>query len=220
MLWRRILFPILAIIAFVMTSLTVYLRLENHRLSVQAQKLHVENHELQLRKHTNADVQRGKPSVLLDAPISEMTALSFFWFGDMDSHFRLPINFYVVADGDRRLHAVNVNFPRNSETFISAPEMKHLIEGLKALNLYWADSNGTTAFNDALYRNGTEMLDITLVSSNATGKAHIRIANMCDELDRLDSVMPSPRILWQFQTFRRDNGCYINGYDNSVVPPE
>jgi hypothetical protein len=64
------------------------------------------------------------------------------------------------------------------------------------------------------------MLDIPLAGSDATGEAHIRIAMMCDLLGRLDSTMPSPRILWQFRTFRWDNGCEIRGYENHREPVE
>jgi hypothetical protein len=77
-------------------------------------------------------------SALLDAPINEKTALSFFWFGDMDSHFRDPINFFVVPDADPRLHKVDVD--RQVNVFVSAGELKRILEGLKALGLRWADS--------------------------------------------------------------------------------
>ena len=70
----------------------------------------------------------------------------------------------------------------------------------------------------ANHRGGTNMLDITLLGSDATGEAHIRIAQMCDLLGRLDSTMPTPHILWQFRAFRWDNGCEIRGYDNSTIP--
>lgn len=60
-------------------------------------------------------------------------------------------------------------------------------------------------FKGASHRAGTNMLDITLLGSDATGEVHIRIAEMCDLLDRRDSTMPTPRKLWQFRTFRWDN---------------
>jgi hypothetical protein len=75
-------------------------------------------------------------------------------------------------------------------------------------------------FKGASHRAGTNMLDITLLGSDATGEVHIRIAEMCDLLDRLDSTMPTPRKLWQFRTFRWDNGCEIRGYENHSVPAE
>ncbi len=214
---------LLAIVALTMSSLTIYFRVKEQKLAAQNQKLLVEIHDLQLSQGLPTSAQLNKPSVLLDAPITEKTALSFFWFGDMDSHFRNPINFFVVPDADRRLHDVELtDFIKDDQVniFVSAGEMNRILEGLKALGLNWWDSRGREAFKDAYHRRGTDMLDITLVGPDTTGEAHIRIAVMCDLLDRLDSTMPTPRILWQFRTFRWDNGCEIRGYENYPVPPE
>jgi len=98
--------------------------------------------------------------------------------------------------------------------------MQGLIDGLKALDLSWVDSRGREGFINGLKRRDSGFLDITVVSSKATSKTHIRIARMCDQLARLDPSMPSPRILWQFQLFRVDNGCDVPGYNNSIIPPE
>jgi hypothetical protein len=218
---RRVLFLVLVIVALVTSSLAVVFRVEERKLAAQNQRLLDEIHDLQSRQVTPPDASRTKPSVLLNAPINEKTALSFYWFGDMDSHFRDPINFFVVSDADHRMHKVEMpDEDRQVNVFISAGEMKRIFDGLLALALPWADSRGREVFKDKFHRKGTDMLDITLVSSDTTAKTYIRIARMCDQLDRLDSVMPSPRILWQFRTFRVDNGCYIRDYDNSVISPE
>jgi hypothetical protein len=162
-------------------------------------------------------------SSALDSPVTAKTAVSFFWFGDMDSHFRSPINFYVAPEGDRKLNTVVVESagPAGHQwsAFISSSEMQRLIDGLKALDLRWNDFKGREAFKPGLKRADDGFLDITVVSSKATAKAYVRIARMCDELLRLDPAMPSPRILWQFQLFRVDNGCQVPGYNNSVIPP-
>lgn len=157
----------------------------------------------------------------LDAPVTAKTAVSFFWFGDMDSHFRSPINFYVVPDGDPKLHKVVVEATDHQwNAYISASEMQCLIDGLKAFGLRWVDSKGREMFKSGLARTDDGFLDITVVSSTATSKSYIRIARMCDQLSQLDSTMPTPRILWQFQLFRVDNGCRVPGYKNDVIPPE
>jgi hypothetical protein len=187
-------------------------------MAAQYQKLLAKGYQSHLRHGMTGIIQRGSPSALLDAPINEKTALSFYWFGDMDSHFRDPINFFVVPDADPKLHRVVVDSQMNA--FVSAEELKRILQGLKELDLRWGDSRGREVFKDTNHRKGTGMLDITLVGSDATAKAYIRIATMCDHLNRLDSEMPSPRILWQFQTFRWDNGCDIREYDNSAVPSQ
>jgi hypothetical protein len=214
---------VLAIVALVMSSLTVYFRVEEQKLSAQNQKLLIEIHDLQSPQPLPTAAQRGQPSALLDAPITEKTALSFFWFGDMESHFRNPVNFFVVPDADRRLHKVELtDFVTDDQVnmFVSTAEMKRILDGLKSLRLRWSDLRGREEFKGADKRSGTDMLDITLLGPDSTGEAHIRIAEMCDLLDRLDSTMPTPRILWQFRTFRWDNGCEIRGYENYPVPAE
>lgn len=219
---HRIPLLVLVIVALVMSSLAVYFRVEEQKISVQNQKLLIEIHDLQSPQALPAAAQRGQPSALLDAPITEETALSFFWFGDMDSHFRNPVNFFVVPHADQRLHKVEfTDFITDGQVnmFVSAEEMKRILDGLKALGLSWNDFKGREAFKPGRKRTDDGFLDITLVSPKATAKAYIRIARMCDELSRLDPAMPSPRILWQFQLFRVDNGCQVPGYDNSVVPP-
>ena len=169
----------------------------------------------------NATGQRTTKSAVLDAPVTEKTAVSFYWFGDEDSHFRLPINFYVVRDADDRLHRVKWNFPRFVSAFITASEMNELIGRLKGLNLEWFESKRREEFKDGVDRtDGRMILEIAVLSSNSTSRSGIRIAQMCDKLARLDSAMPTPRILWQFQTFRWDNGCEVPGYVNYPVPTE
>lgn len=168
-----------------------------------------------------ATAQTPTRSAVLDSPVTERTAVSFFWFGDMDSHFRSPMNFYVVPDADSRLHKVEVEAGDDQwNAFISASEMQSLIDGLKALDLRWVDFKGREVFKSLFKRTDDGFLDITVVSSKATSKSHIRIARMCNELSRLDSAMPTPRILWQFQNFRVDKGCRVPGFNNNVIPPE
>lgn len=180
---NRILLPVLAIVVLVSSSLAVYLRIEQRRLTAQVQRLQAEIHDLQPPRDTVPKYLQNKPSPLLNAPITGKTALSFFWFGDMDSHFRLPINFFVVPDADRKLHKVEIP-DRDSQVnvVISAGEMKRILDGLKSLNLRWADLRGREVFKGTFHRKATDMLDVTLVSSDATAKANIRIARMCDEL--------------------------------------
>lgn len=220
---HRVLSLVFVIIALITSSLAVVLRVEEQRLAAQNENLLAEIRDLQSPRALPTAVQRGQPSALLDAPITDKTALSFFWFGDTESHFRNPVNFFVVPDADRRLHKVEfTDFITDDQInmFVSTAEMKRILDGLKSLGLRWSDLRGREEFKGADKRSGTDMLDITLLGPDSTGKAHIRIAEMCDLLDRLDSTMPTPRILWQFRTFRWDNGCEIRGYENYQVPAE
>ncbi|MBS1804002.1 MAG: hypothetical protein JST28_11590 [Acidobacteria bacterium] len=220
---HRVLSIVLVVIALITSSLAVVFRIREQKLAAENHRLLAEARGPQAPRVLPTAAQRSQPSVLLDAPISEETALSFFWFGDMESHFRNPVNFFVVPDTDQRLHKVELtDFIADDQAniFVSKGEMKRILEGLKALDLRWYDSRGRKKLESANHRRGTDMLDITLVGSGLTGEAHIRIARMCELLDGLDSAMPTARILWQFRTFRWDNGCKIQGYVNHEVPKE
>jgi hypothetical protein len=87
--------------------------------------------------------QTPKQSVVLNSPIDRTTAVSFFWFGDMESHWRHPMNFYVASASDPRLHTVSVEHglvSRGVETWITASEMQTLIAKLSRSHLEWMDS--------------------------------------------------------------------------------
>jgi hypothetical protein len=164
--------------------------------------------------------QKPRQSVVLNAPIGRTTAVSFFWFGDMESHWRQPMNFYVADVIDPKLHTVL--FGSNGvETWITAAEMRSLIGKLSRSDLEWMDSKKVEPFKAWKRRtDGQDRFDITVISARGMARAGIRIARMCDELLQFDSVIPTPRLRWQFQTLRWDDGCVIAGYDNEAQPKD
>jgi hypothetical protein len=168
--------------------------------------------------------QAPKQSTLLSSPVDQHTAVSFFWFGDMESHWREPMNFYVTSGSDRKLHTVSVEHgpaSRGVETWISASEMRTLITKLEQSQLGWEDSRTVAPLVPWQKRtDGHDSFDITVISSKGTARTSIRLARMCEELLDLDQVMPTPRLRWQFQTLRWDDGCVIAGYHNEGMPKE
>ena len=161
-------------------------------------------------------------SVVLNSPVDRNTAVSFFWFGDMESHWRDPMNFYVASVGDPKLHTVSIGHGSGSkgvETWITAAEMQALVQKLAQSRFGWLDTRKREQFKPWQERtDGHDTFDITVISSQGTVTGGIRVARMCDELIKFDSVMPTPRIRWQFQTLRWDDGCVIPGYDNEAKP--
>jgi hypothetical protein len=168
--------------------------------------------------------QVPKKSTILSAPIGSTTAVSFFWFGDEWSHWRQPMNFYVADPGDPRLHTVRIGegglHSAGWDAWILAPEMRALIDALAHSDLEWQDSTKIETLKPAFQRKGGDWFEITVISSSGTAKASIRLTRMCDELERFDSVIATPRLLWQFQTLRWDDGCAVPGYDNLARPKE
>jgi hypothetical protein len=169
-------------------------------------------------------VQTLGQSVVLSSPIDRTTAVSFFWFGDMESHWRQPMNFYVANASDPKLHTVSMESGLSSkgvETWITASEMQTLIERLSESHLRWMDSKAVLPFKPWLKRtDGHDSFDITVISAKGTTSAGIRLTRMCEELLTFDSAMPTPRLRWQFQTLRWDDGCIIDGYHNEAKPKE
>jgi hypothetical protein len=168
--------------------------------------------------------QTPRESVVLNSPVDGTTAVSFFYIGDMWSHWRDPMNFYVVGAGDSKLHTVSLDSgPRAKgvETWITASEMRVLIDKFSQSDLEWLDSKTVEPFKARQNRrDGQYTFDITVMSSKGTARAHIRLTRMCNELLQFDSVMPTPRLRWQFQTLRWDDGCVIPGYHNEEKPKD
>jgi hypothetical protein len=52
--------------------------------------------------------QTPRESNVVNLPVDQHTAVSFFWFGDMESHWRHPMNFYVANVTDPKLHSVSI----------------------------------------------------------------------------------------------------------------
>ena len=167
--------------------------------------------------------QSSEKSTVFTSPADLSTAIRFYWFGDMWSHWRHPINFYTVDTNDKRLHTVLMPSPIHPEgiaAFVTASEMQTLLNKLAQSDYDWTTSRKVEKFRDPYPEVNADSFEITVVSSRGTAEGHIRLAVMCDQLAQFDALMPSPRIRWQFRTMRWDDGCIIPGYRNEVMPTD
>lgn len=194
------------------------------RLQRVATKLHWWIPVLSLSMVTACLGQSFRQSAVLSSAVDRRTAVSFFWFGDMESHWRDPMNFFVVGASDPRLHSVFLetgSTAKGVDTWITATEMRALIGKLARSPLAWTDSETVESLKPWKKRkDGQYSFDITVVTTGGTARAGVRLARMCDALQQFDSVMPTPRLQWQFQTMRWDDGCVVAGYDNEAAPKE
>lgn len=161
--------------------------------------------------------QASKQNALPNIPVDASTGVSFFYIGDMWSHWRKPMDFYIARDSDLRLHSIDIGSGPQSEgwrAWITAGEMQTLLAQLARLDLDWQHTDKREAFGPWQKRQGSTAMDIIVVSSKGTYKAYLRITRMCDELQKMDSAMPTARLLWQFQNLRQDDGCVIAGFQN------
>ena len=141
-------------------------------------------------------------SNVLSSTVDGTSAVSFFWFGDIESHWREPMNFYVSTANDPKLHTVSIGHglsSRGVETWITASEMQSLLKRLSESPLRWTDSKLVVPFKPWMKRtDGQDSFTITAISARGTARAEIRLAKMCDVLLAFDSAMPTPRLRWQF----------------------
>ncbi len=158
--------------------------------------------------------------LIRNAHADNRTAVQFYWFGDMDSHFRLPMDFYVVDASNPKYHKVEFKqkvFPEAAIAYISLAEMQKIIGQLsQTVDLWFEDRKGRPLQDPP--KDANDEAEITIVSSHGTSVDRVRITNMCDEFASLDHLMPTKRILWQFRTMRWDNGCAVPGYRNEEKP--
>jgi len=131
------------------------------------------------------------------------------------------MNLIVVPDGDKRLDTVNLvedfHFHR-ADVFISFTQMQTLLDKLAKSDFSWQEKPKIMSIQGLIRQAATPQ--VAVISSSGTSWAYVRSARMCDEFAQFDSVMATPRILWQFQTSRWDNGCVVPGYDNSAMPKD
>ncbi|MGA7158824.1 MAG: hypothetical protein WBY53_18405 [Acidobacteriaceae bacterium] len=165
--------------------------------------------------------QRSDSPLVRNAHADNTTAVQFYWFGDMDSHFRLPMNFYVVAASDPRFHKTETRWKARETpyaiAYISLAEMERIIVQLSRSDDSWSETNK----EESLRRDMIDPQDeaqITITSSHGTSIDRVRITLMCDEFASYDHLMPTKKILWEFQRTRSDNGCPIVGFDPRVEP--
>jgi hypothetical protein len=166
--------------------------------------------------------QPGFRPLVRNLHAEKTTALQFYWFGDVDSHFRLPMDFHVVAVSDPRFHKVEITtelLQQAAIAYISLREMQEIILHLSRSDADWNETNKLSSLRGRPL-DSDNIPQVTIISSRGTSVGHVRIARMCEEFASYDALMPTKRILWQFQTMRWDNGCIIPGYHNEDAPPD
>src|ERR1700743_3893314 len=87
--------------------------------------------------------QTPSKRVVLNAPVTQRTAVKFYWFGDMWSHWREPMTFYVVDEKDPKFHTLirDESLPSAGwRTSISISEMEAMLRKLADSDLEWTDS--------------------------------------------------------------------------------
>lgn len=148
---------------------------------------------------------------ILDCPVDERTAIRFFYH-DEEDYFHFPLIFRPAAQGDSRLDTA----PMRSEgrtAYISIGEMQQLQRRLLLSNLPWQESEKVEVLGSYKRLQASDSMEILIVCSKGTARANVDPKKICETLARLDSVLKTPRSLWEFQLFRTGYACNIPGFN-------
>ena len=163
--------------------------------------------------------QKTRESTVLNTPVDVTSSVSFFWFADEDSHFRNPITFYPVPDGNPKLHSADLHAHESWNAYISEAEMGRILERLRWSDAKWVETRHRAELKDLESKIVGDTLEIVVFSSAGTARSATR-HTICEHLADMDTALSSTRVLWLFQMFRVDRGCFVQGFDRSQFPTE
>jgi len=105
-----------------------------------------------------------------------------------ESYLHPPLIFRVAGENDPSLGTAPINLIGRTP-HISLSEMRNLVNALADWNLSWQKSKKLEAPKQ-----------------------------LCERLAPLDAALKQPRALWEFQLFRVDYGCHVQGFDRNAFP--
>ena len=125
--------------------------------------------------------------------------------------------FRVVGDNDSRLNTMSIA-ESGYNVFITSGEMMELVQRLSHAALLWQESNNVDTPQPFKGPVLTDGMEIKVFSQKGTEKSLIAVKQICATLEQLDSVFKEHRALWEYQMFRRDDGCSVPGLNQEAYP--
>jgi hypothetical protein len=147
---------------------------------------------------------------VLDCPVDEVTAVRFFYH-DEEDYFHFPLILRAVAQEDPRINTAPMG-AEGRTAYISREVMQRLLRRLMLSDLSWQESQKTEALGSYKRLPASDRMEIIIVCSKGTARTTLDPKKICDTLKPLDSVLTTPRALWEFQGFRLNYGCRIPGF--------
>lgn len=152
----------------------------------------------------------------LNARVDENTIIRIFYLPP-ESYLHPPLIFRVVRENDRRLGTAPINLLGRTP-YISLSEMRNLVTALAESNLSWQKSKKLETPKKIETREMTDKMEIKLFFSTRTDRAFVDPKRLCERLAPLDAALKQPRARWEFQLFRVDYGCRVQGFDRNAFP--
>jgi hypothetical protein len=156
---------------------------------------------------------------LLGCPADQGTMVRFFFNPEGADYFHTPLVFQVVPADDPRLNTGPIT-REGRTTYITREEMKAMLRALAHSGASWSVSSKVKPLGDAHSLVGSYgfYLRIRVVCSKGTACGRVEPAEVCSTLAPLDSVLKTPRALWEFQALRIGYRCKVPGFNWDAYP--
>ena len=158
--------------------------------------------------------QSGDGNVL-NSPADESVAIRFFLQPPGD-YFHAPLVFRVVDQKDPCLNTAPM-LESGRTAYITLSEMQRLLPAVSHTR-YWQEGEVVEVLGSPSVLSIARMMDITIVSSHGTARGTLDPKEICHTLGPWDSLLRTPRALWEFQLFRQGYDCKVPGFNYDAYP--
>lgn len=152
----------------------------------------------------------------LDMRVDKNTIVRFFYLPP-ESYLHPPLIFRVAGEDDPRLGTAPISLLGRAP-YISLSEMRNLVTALAGWNLSWQKSRKLETPKKIETREMTDKMEVKVFSSRGTERVFVDPKQLCERLAPLDAALKQPRALWEFQLFRVEYGCHVQGFDRNAFP--
>lgn len=152
----------------------------------------------------------------LNMSMDKNTTARFFYLPP-ESYLHPPLIVRVAGENDPRLRTAPITFLGRT-AYISLAEMRSLMTALAGWNLSWQKSKKLETPKKIETREMTDKMEVKVFSSRGTDRVLVDPKQLCERLAPLDAELKQPRALWEFQLFRVDYGCHVQGFDRNAFP--
>jgi hypothetical protein len=139
-----------------------------------------------------------------------------FFYVPPTSYLHPPLIFRVAPSGDLRLGGVPNGDANGRTIYISMIDMQKVIAALSNSELIWERSQKPKRVEPPLDEELIDRMKITVFFSDRTFEAYVQPDKMCQALSELDFAFSQPGALWEFQLFRVQYGCQVQGFNRKA----
>jgi hypothetical protein len=159
---------------------------------------------------------QAKGNQRLNVRVDKSTVIRIFYLPP-ESYLHPALIFRVARENDPRLGTAPISLLGRTP-YISLSEMRNLAAALADWDLSWQKSKKLETPKKIETREMTDKMEVKMFSSSGTDRVLVDPKQLCERLAPLDAALKQPRALWEFQLFRVDYGCHVQGFDRNAFP--